>query len=506
MIDPSLTWNTFHGSTNNEFAYGVFVDASGNIYVTGTSGGSWGSNIKRAYSSGDDGFVVKLDSSGNYQWNAFFGTTGTDEGQGINVDGSGNVYVTGTSGGNWTGPSSEAPLRAFQGTTDPYIAKLTTNGDWVWHTFLGSAGNIDQGWAITLDSSGNVYVAGRGDSATWTGLGTPVQPHSGGADGFAAKLNSSGAVQWYTFMGGTGTDESRGIIVDSGANSYISGASDETWGSPINPHSSAGDDDAFVTKLNSTGVRQWNTFMGAASTNDWGRAITMDGSGNIYVTGSSGATWGSPIRSFQGSLDGFVSKLNNSGVRQWNTFLGGTATDYGYGLFEDPNGYLYAVGYSAATWGSPLNAYIGSSDIYLARLDTNGSLNWNTFMGSTNQDRGQAVMKDPNGNVAVAGGSLATWGRPGRLPCRKLGRRDSLLLRPDNRGCVVGHLSSARRLNRPAVQKHRLPFPAGGPERDRHRRPFHWRYLRHNPDAFRPLANQQFAIRRVPGLQPEQAR
>lgn len=141
---------------------------------------------------------------------------------------------------------------------------------------------------MEVDTTGNVYAGGK-SSATW---GSPVQVYTSGEDGFAAKLNSSGTLTWNTFAGGTGTDQGRGIIVHSSGNVYIGGYSNATWGSPVLAYTS--DYDHFVAKLTSTGALIWNTFLGGSGL-DSGFEIGIDTSENVYIGGFSNATWGSPI-------------------------------------------------------------------------------------------------------------------------------------------------------------------------------------------------------------------
>jgi hypothetical protein len=172
---------------------------------------------------------------------------------------------------------------------------------------MGSSTMGDYGYAIAVDGSGNVYVAGNSD-ATW---GSPVNPYAMMTDAFAAKLNSSGVLQWNTFMGSTSPDTGHAIAVDGSGNVYVAGNSDATWGSPVNAY--AGGRDAFAAKLNSSGELRWNAFMGSTVFDDYGYAIAVDGSGNVYVAGNSDATWGSPVNPYAMN-DAFAAK-----------FLSGTA-------------------------------------------------------------------------------------------------------------------------------------------------------------------------------------
>ena len=407
IIDPTYVWNSFFGSSSgNDDGEAIAVDSSGNIYVTGYSNGTWGFPIN-AYSGDSDIFVLKLNSSGAVQWNTFFGSSSEgDYGFGIAVDGSGDVYVTGYSYGTWG-----SPLNAYSGDYDIFVLKLSSSGALQWNTFFGSSSGSDAGFGIAVDSSGNIYVTGD-SNGTW---GFPLNAYSGDYDIFVLKLSSSGALQWNTFFGSSsGSDAGDGIAVDSGGNIYVTGYSTATWGFPLNAYS--GDYDIFVLKLSSSGAVQWNTFFGSSSGSDNGKGIAVDSSGNVYVTGYSTATWGSPLNAYSGSgdYDIFVLKLSGSGAVQWNTFFGSSiGADLGNGIAVDSRGNIYVTGYSDGTWGFPLNAYSGSYDIFVLKLSGSGAVQWNTFFGSSSgSDAGYGIAVDSSGNIYVTGFSTATWGSP----------------------------------------------------------------------------------------------
>jgi len=349
-----LQWNTFMGgSSNDDYGTGIAVDDSGNVYVAGYSYATWGSPVN-AHAGSDDAFAVKLNNNGVLQWNTFMGgSSSTDKGKSIVVDGSGNVYVAGDSRATWG-----TPVNAYAGGNfDAFAVKLNSDGELQWNTFMGSSGT-DYGKGIAVDGSGDVYVTGMA-RYSW---GSPVNAHAGiGGDAFVEKLNSSGIRQWNTFMGNSSyiSDEGYGITVDGSGNVYVSGTSFTTWGSPVNAH--AGSYDAFAVKLNSSGVRQWHTFMGS-SLEDGGYGIAVDGSGDVYVAGDSKATWGSPGTAHTGDdfEDAFAAKLNSDGVRQWNTFMGSLLRDYGNSIAVDGNTNVYVTGTSNEnSWGSPVRAHSG---------------------------------------------------------------------------------------------------------------------------------------------------
>ncbi|MDR3705398.1 MAG: SBBP repeat-containing protein [Paludibacteraceae bacterium] len=402
-IDPTLSWNTFLGGSGDDFCVGVATDISGNVYVAGHSTATWGSPIQ-GYSGGYyDGFVAKLTSAGVLSWNTFLGGNGTDLcGGGITTDASGNVYVVGMSTATWG-----SPIRAYSGSDAGFVAKLTSAGALSWNTFLGGSG-AGVCYGITTDAFGNLYVAGA-STATW---GTPIRAFSNSRDGFVAKLTSAGALSWNTFLGGSGDDCCYGITTDASSNVYVVGYCSATWESPIRAFSGSVDDDSFVAKLTSAGVLSWNTFLGGSG-DDSGRAITTDATGNVYVVGESSATWGTPIRAYSGSYDGFVAELSSAGILVWNTFLGGSGSDSNYGIVMDASGNVYVAGYGSATWGSPIRAFSGGNrDCFLTKLTSAGALSWNTFFGGNGDDVCTGITMDATGNMYVAGWSDTTWSSP----------------------------------------------------------------------------------------------
>jgi uncharacterized repeat protein (TIGR01451 family) len=395
---PTMQWHTFMGSPSTDWGNGIALDGNGNVYVVGLSYTSW-SSPTTPYVGGTDAFVAKFDSDGARQWNTFLGSANQDAGNGIAVDGSGNVYVVGTSDASWG-----LPITPFAESDDAFVAKLNSDGELQWLTFLGGSG-ADSGNSIALDGDGNVYVSGTA-GGTW---GLPINPHTGQwYDPFIAKLDSNGALQWHTFWGAGSLDSGEGIAVDGSSNVYIVGTCYATWASPKDGY--AGGTDACAVKLNTNGIRQWNTFMGS-SDSDGGYGIAVDGSGNVYVTGYSYASWDTPVAPHGGPhYDVFVAKLDSSdGVRQWNTFMGFSGTSYGYGVAVDRIGSVYVVGDSKDRTGVFSDAFL----TILAILDGDGVREWHTFIGGTYQhDYGRSVVPGGIGHVYVAGYSLDSWGLP----------------------------------------------------------------------------------------------
>lgn len=232
---------------------------------------------------------------------------------------------------------------------------------------------------------------------------------------------------WNTFMGGSGEDNGDDLTVDGDGNLYLVGTSNATWGSPLSAYSA--NLDAFVVKVNPNGTVTWNTFLGGSEV-DTGNAIAADAMGDIYVGGAGGTSWGTPVRAYNSpNTDGYVEKLDPDGMPVWNTFLGGNGADYVYGLAVDANGNVYAGGASDATWASPVRAYTALSDAFAAKLSSGGALLWNTFLGGSDQDALNDVRANSSGVVYAAGYSRATWSN-GAAPQGCAGCRHALILQP----------------------------------------------------------------------------
>lgn len=398
--DPVLVWNTFiGGGTDLDSARDMAVDTAGNICVLGFSYATWGTPL-RPYSGGSpDVCVVKLTSSGSLVWHTFLGPSEAFE-SGIAADSAGNIYVSGSSTASWG-----SPLNPFAGVSDAFVAKLDANGTLLWNTFLGSSDGYDGAEGLALDKAGNIYLAGT-STRSW---GSPLNPHAGnGGDVLIAKLTNGGTLLWHTFLGAANDDRGYALAVDSSGNSYVTGESSLTWGSPVRAFS--GNTDSFVLKVNNAGALQWNTFLGGTG-DDYGYGIGVDANQSVYVAGESSLSWGSPVRPSSTPPEAFAAKLNSSGALQWNSFLGGLSGDYGRALAVDVSENVYVAGKSQASWGSPFRPFTGATKPFVAKVNAGGALQWNGFLGGT-LDYGYAITVDSNGSVYIAGESYGTWGSP----------------------------------------------------------------------------------------------
>jgi len=240
----TIQWQRSLGGSGNESGEGIAIDSNGDVYVAGVT------NSQGAGST--DALIAKYDSSGTIQWQRSLGGSSSDRASSIAVDSSNNVYVVGQTASQGAG------------SNDVLIAKYNSSGTIQWQRSLGGSSS-DTGYGITVNSSGDVYVAA-----------TSASQGAGGSDILVAKYNTSGTIQWQRSLGGTVQDEGRGIAIDSSDNVYVIGYSSSSG--------TAGDRDIVIAKYNSSGAIQWQRFLGG-SQSDTGLGIAVDSKGNVYVTG-----------------------------------------------------------------------------------------------------------------------------------------------------------------------------------------------------------------------------
>lgn len=191
-----------------------------------------------------------------------------------------------------------------------------------------------------------------------------------------AKLGTDGALLWNTFLGGSAADAGRGIAVDASGTISVTGGSAGLWGAPIRAF--AGGGDAFAARLDDSGALVWHTFLGAGGL-DSGHDIAVDTNRGVSVTGTSDGSWGAPIRPWSANDDAFAAKLDTNGALVWNTFLGGAYDDKGGGIAIDAGGNAFITGWSFSSGFAPGT---GWADGFAARLDSNGVLTWDTVLGA----------------------------------------------------------------------------------------------------------------------------
>lgn len=441
----TLDYSTFLGGTTGVGAltdegYAIAVDSAGAVYVTGwtycndffTSGA-----YDISHNGAQDVFVAKLSADGStLEYATYLGGDSNEEGHGIAVDGSGNAYVTGwTCPGTHNFPTHNAFDDSYNGGGyDAFVTKLNPTGSGlVYSTFLGGSGD-DKGWGIAVDSAGHAYVTGEMNSTDFPTTANAYDTSYGNTDAFMVKVSSNGSsLDYATYLGGSNSDYGYGVAVNYLGDAYVTGY---TWSSNFPATTNAFDTspgngtDAFVTVLHPAGNGAndliYSTYLGGGDA-DYGTGIAVRPGGTYtgaYVTGyTDSSDFPTTTLAFDnthnGSLDGFVLKLNPAGGGQsdliYSAFLGGETHDWANGIAVDGWGAAYVVGTTQSycfpttpdAYQSTRNGLSSNPDAFVTKLSADGStLAYSTFLGTANStlhDYGRGVAVDSSGNAYVTG-------------------------------------------------------------------------------------------------------
>jgi uncharacterized protein (TIGR03437 family) len=406
VIDPTLSYVSYLGGSNNDASFRLATDPSGNVYVVGgtsslnlpTTSGS----LANTYQGGPgDGFIAKFSSTGALIYLSYIGGSGDDMAVAVVADSSGNAYVTGMTSSSNFPVTSGAFQKTFGGKGgnfcrgwfgDAFVLKLNPSGSQLlYSTYLGGSMD-DAASAIAIDGSGNAYITGFTLSTNFPTTTGALQTAFGGAGGQTGKPACAGA-PWF----------------NSG--------------------------DAFVTKLNATGTQLvFSTYLGGAN-DDFGVSLGIDSSQNVYVGGftlsrnfpvTAGAFQGAfggtdPQNGFFNTGDGFLAKLSSSGASlSYATYLGGSGDDLVTSLFVASDGSVWATG-ATSSFNFPVagaavqKGYAGYftlpflieqlvGDAFVTHLDPAGkTVLYSTYLGGTQNDLGAAISVDAGGLVYVVG-------------------------------------------------------------------------------------------------------
>jgi len=378
VIDPALTYSTYLGGSDDDEGNGIAVDRSGNVYVVGqTSSVDFpvtSGAFQTAKAGSDDVFVTKFDPTGQLIYSTYLGGSAFDSGEGIAVDRSGAAYLTGTT------CSSDFPI---------------------------TPGAIQTAYAGT---NGNCEVYG--------------------GDAFITKLDAGGsALAYSTYLGSSGSDVGYGIAINPSGNAYVTGlAGAANFPTTLGAAQTrfGGGFDAFVTKLGTAGSSlAYSTFLGGQY-GDLAYTIALDSSGNAFAGGYTDSknfpvTPGAFQSTLRAPTAGFVTKLNPQGTKLgYSTYLGGSGSGTApcatcvTGVALDPLGDAYVSGLTwetnfPVTSGAYQRTYAGGyHDAFVAEFNPAGSaLRYASYLGGNGDDGAVAIAVDGGGNIYLRGNTYS---------------------------------------------------------------------------------------------------
>jgi hypothetical protein len=414
VIDPVLVYQDLMDGSGDESAWGLATDAQGYTYVTGETT-SWDFPLLDPFQTDQpstDAFISKFDPTGSVVYSTYLGGKYADVAFGIAAGDDGTAFVCGYT------QSPDFPMRGGVqptpgGGADVFVASLSTDGsDLLYATYLGGSGS-DYGRGIAVDPMGRVTVTGYTASANFP-LVDAYQPDRPGQDAFVARLNAAGnALDFSTYLGGSGTDGALAVAVDVAGAAVVAGytySADFPLESPLTTDRPLVD--AFLAAFTVDGRSlTYSSYLGGAG-NDYATAVDLDQLGRPWVAGytySADFPTHAPVQPTYGGLaDGFVVCID-PGVPalEFASFLGGGLDDCPYGIRASATGNIVVTGYTNSV-DFPVSpdghADCPGEDAFAWCLDlaTRG-VTWSTYIGGSGSDRGHAVAVDPGGCLYIVG-------------------------------------------------------------------------------------------------------
>ncbi len=416
-------WGHGLGSTQNDVAYDIVADSSGNVYVTGSFENTLdfdpGPGVVDLVSTGStDIFIAKYDSTGQLIWAKSAGGTEDDVAYGIKLDKAGYVYTTGyfKNTADFDPDASVHDLSSF-GEGDIFILKLDSDGNFLWVQQMGGSGQ-DEARSISLDKTGNILTTGSFSDISDFDPSTDVMNLSsnGLSDIFISKIDSSGSILWARSVGGNEIDAAHSIATDEEGSVVLTGFYSDTVdfdpGGNIHLLQSNGVKDIFILKLNSDGLWQWADSFGADE-DDEGNSIICDKAGNVYSTGSFRKKVDfnpdPPVVNINstGLTNIYISKVDHDGHYVWvKNFYG--QDDEGKSITLDNLGNVYTTGsFSVGTDFDPgalqLSLYTNHRNVFISKLSPNGVFIWVNQLSASTGAQGNAISTRSSAYVYCAG-------------------------------------------------------------------------------------------------------
>lgn len=399
----SILWVQQAGGIKHDKIRGIAVDNEGNCFVTGEFTEKAQFADQTVTSRGNMDFVLaKYNPQGKLLWLQTAGGTEIDRGYAVAVDQAGNSYVT----GHFQSPTFQIGDKTFknQGDYDYFIAKYDPTGKLLWAESAGGTG-YDYGHGVAVTPEGECYVAGS--FAGEVKFGDSQSKNKQGRSLFVAKYDTNGKVLWSQLAGNGRSQSGHQIAVDQTGHCYVCGFITglvELDGQQVGTDSKV--QDIFLAKLTPTGKLVWSANSGGQA-NGLSTGVAVDQRGNCYLTGmfKNEAQFGNTTLKSAGGYDIFVARINAEGTPAWAYSGGGEKTDYGLGIATDQAGNCYVTGEftdDVKFMGKHLTQ-LGGRDLFITRFSPEGKLDWLEMLGGDKSDLSYAIAVDRNNHCFISG-------------------------------------------------------------------------------------------------------
>lgn len=399
---PAIQWQSSFGGANTEEASDIIQTTDGGYLIAGSSDSTTGQV------TGNHGFMdywlVKLNSTGNMQWQRSFGGFAEDRASSVIQTTDGGFIVAGTS------YSTNGDVMGNHGNSDIWITKLNSDAGVIeWQKSLGGT-NYETASKIIQTADGGYIVCGSSNSNNGD-----VTGNHGAFDFWIVKLSSTGNIQWQKSFGGPSDDTASSIIQTADGDYVVAGSSSSNGGNVTGNH---GVKDFWILKLNADGgVIYWQKSFGGSHVEELNSMIKTSDGGYIMI-GSAYSNDGDITGSI-GGTDYWIVKLNSTGNLQWEKSLGGTKVDIASSIVQTSDGGYMVVGSSNSNDGQVTGYHPPVTgpgegpnyyDYWAVKLNSTGSIQWQKALGGSGIDNGNSVIQTADGGFVIAGDSNSNNG------------------------------------------------------------------------------------------------
>ncbi|SMC63161.1 hypothetical protein [Moheibacter sediminis] len=426
----SETLNYRLGGSSSDQGNFVQQTSDGGYIVAGNSESTASGDISGTNNGGPDAWIVKLDASGEVEWDKMIGGSDYDDIYFIQQTSDGGYIMTGGSQSSASGDIVDTS----NGYLDSWIIKLDASGNIQWNRLLG--GNSAEYFLAVRQAPDGGYIAVGSSSSSTSGDVTDT--NNGAIDFWIVKLDSSGNITWSRLYGGEENDEARGVQLTSDGGYIVTGWSYSSASGDI-AATNQGRMDAWVIKLNASGDLQWEKLFGG-NDNDEAISVQQASDGGYILAGTSESSSSGDISDVSnGDADGWVIKLDASGNMQWNKLLGGSDWDgfSSIGLTTD-GGYIVGGSSGSSLSGDVSGTNYGSGDLWAVKLDVSGNQQWDKLLGGTGNEYGTSAQQTSDGGYVVLGSSAHNSAGTGdQAGIISIGEYDYWLIMLDQNGNTI---------------------------------------------------------------------
>ena len=393
QVTTEVVWQRCIGGSDAEWSGNLEATSDGGYicagWSTSTDGDAVGSH------GGMDILVTKLNANGTVQWRRILGGSSDDRGHGCMEASDGSIMIIGTSA------SSDGDLTQTQGQNDVWVLKLSPAGTTIWqHSYGGSSG--DQGAQIQETPDGGFVI----DGSTTSADGDVVGYHSGAGtlDYWIFKINSSGILEWSRALGGSGHDVGSRLIQTADDGFLASFMYTESNDGDVTNYN--GNGDCWLVKLSASGAIEWSRTVGG-SLREFGNDILEMSNGDLMLLVTTASSDGD-ISLNQGGSDVLLAKISSTGQLLWERTYGGSLDDDCRSLLPTTDGGFVMAGSSSSSDGD-VSGNAGEQDVWVLKVDANGSLLWQRSYGGSLSD-GVFLYEANNGGYLLSGTTLSNDG------------------------------------------------------------------------------------------------